>query len=737
MALDLLGTRAFLPTLLAQITNASPHPLPLDPVVLQSILLVLAAGQRKHLILNALDPEEVSIVARIAEWTLSNVFNLPTHRLKIKPPKSKSIDDGVINPAAFLRSIFLTPSSSSAEALHDERPPSSSSISKTVHGSSGHYRKQSYRHGTSSRTATTHSDPFSDIQVPPDSMASQPPSLHPKQFDPTPAGSSYSHHRAHARHSRSTPSQHSKSKSKSKVPPVTASATSPRIPAALVISGLEHASDISQRALVRVLAGGCVVLPKKMQVNEAQKHQSGDDEEEEMWDLPENFIVVYVTSWDLRERPAIHKSLLDKFAMSTNITIQPGTKHALRSISTGSTPNPFSPQPNPPHLHSLSNPSTPLSPLNPLSPHPQTLPSQSIPLPPGIPDNTYTSPPTNPFLPEHNRISSYRATQSLPRPRSVSPPSFTSATIPPPASDPADPLLHPTPRLSPEIGIATAVPNAGSPPTLTLPVTFLPYLRDTTARHTHISPSLNLYLQDLFTAARFDSPELEATLLTARAMEDAEMLARACRVLGTELRGWELIRGGEPSMKNEQEKNQEVGGDGEEDGSSGGPYGWEFETGYDPSGSVVIDIGIGDVNGRPDWLLSRQEPGINKHKGKEKRAEWPVGPLKVTFDEDESAGASTRSGKGTGLGVRILDVSEADVARIVPRVISHRVRMRDSWTDEVLAGAVCGAAFSADTDWEDMHKFQVRDGREDVGVTGSGQDDMTVKDILVRILQKV
>lgn len=68
MALDLLGTRAFLPTVLAQLTNASPHPLPLDPVVFQSILLVLAAGQRRHLILRAVDPEEVGIVARIAEW---------------------------------------------------------------------------------------------------------------------------------------------------------------------------------------------------------------------------------------------------------------------------------------------------------------------------------------------------------------------------------------------------------------------------------------------------------------------------------------------------------------------------------------------------------------------------------------------------------------------------------------------------------------------------------------------
>ncbi|KAM6503692.1 hypothetical protein JOM56_000635 [Amanita muscaria] len=46
-------------------------------------------------------------------------------------------------------------------------------------------------------------------------------------------------------------------------------------------------------------------------------------------------------------------------------------------------------------------------------------------------------------------------------------------------------------------------------------------------------------------AARFDAPELDGTLLTARAMEDAEKLARACRVLGTELGG--CATGGAPT----------------------------------------------------------------------------------------------------------------------------------------------------------------------------------------------
>lgn len=69
MVLDqLLGTRAFLLTLLGQLNSVSLHPIPLDPVIFQSILLVLAAGHRKHLILKATDPEEIGIIARTAEW---------------------------------------------------------------------------------------------------------------------------------------------------------------------------------------------------------------------------------------------------------------------------------------------------------------------------------------------------------------------------------------------------------------------------------------------------------------------------------------------------------------------------------------------------------------------------------------------------------------------------------------------------------------------------------------------
>ena len=109
---------------------------------------------------------------------------------------------------------------------------------------------------------------------------------------------------------------------------------------------------------------------------------------------------------------------------------------------------------------------------------------------------------------------------------------------------------------------------------------------------TQLSPSLNLYLQDLFSAARFDSPELDGTLLTAKAMEDAEMLIRACRVLGTELGGWELVRGGASNSKSRADELKTEDDQGDSNSTNG--HTWEFESGYDPSGSIAI--GIEDTN---------------------------------------------------------------------------------------------------------------------------------------------
>ena len=68
-------------------------------------------------------------------------------------------------------------------------------------------------------------------------------------------------------------------------------------------------------------------------------------------------------------------------------------------------------------------------------------------------------------------------------------------------------------------------------------------------------------------------------------------------------------------------------------------------------------------------------------------------------------------------GHEVMDVSEEDVATILPRVISHRVRVRDGPEDELLGSLVFCAAGPA---------------------PGKGQwERKTVKDIMVKILTEV
>jgi hypothetical protein len=79
-----------------------------------------------------------------------------------------------------------------------------------------------------------------------------------------------------------------------------------------------------------------------------------------------------------------------------------------------------------------------------------------------------------------------------------------------------------------------------------------------------------------------------------------------------------------------------------------------------------------------------------------------------------------------------LDVSEADVARIFPRVVSHRVRVRDSPVDEILSSAVCGAV-----SWPHTQGTNSDLGLVDVHDPNIVWERETVKDILVHVLATV
>ena len=224
-------------------------------------------------------------------------------------------------------------------------------------------------------------------------------------------------------------------------------------------------------------------------------------------------------------------------------------------------------------------------------------------------------------------------------------------------------------------------------------------------------------------------------------MEDAEKLVRACRILGTELGGWELIR--DPALGRESAVVEGNGGEGQgavvddEDGSNRNTREGEFETAYNPGNTTIMDVGLGEPRSSGD-VNKRAKPSKSAANKQKEKVEWHSPPLKVAFNEAKprSVEPSIRSMDGVDSEVPMFDVSEADVARIVPRVISHRVRMRDSWTDEVLAGAVSGATFFMDKDARFAKGAEWKSGQNGIEVE-IGQGETTVKDELVRILQRV
>jgi hypothetical protein len=219
-----------------------------------------------------------------------------------------------------------------------------------------------------------------------------------------------------------------------------------------------------------------------------------------------------------------------------------------------------------------------------------------------------------------------------------------------------------------------------------LPPAFLRSLR-TTCRTTYVTPMLSIYLADLFSAARHH-PLLDGTFLTARAMQDAEDLARAGRVLGIDLTGGELVR----SQDNAKYSYAE-------DGHADESVDQSMQARDDIANE--IDSGSGAIDMDTDRVYLYAD---NQNL-----------PIHSAVTQDHQVNPDP------------LYVSEADFARIVPRVITHRLRVRDSPQDEVLSSAVFGATFGLDDGW----KYEPGYNSSDTGTRS------TVKDILVGILGDV
>lgn len=173
-------------------------------------------------------------------------------------------------------------------------------------------------------------------------------------------------------------------------------------------------------------------------------------------------------------------------------------------------------------------------------------------------------------------------------------------------------------------------------------------------------------------------------MLTARCVQDAERLARAARVVGVDPTGVELLRGEEedrddPDSDKESESEDEDWQDIED----------EYET-IAITGSLRKSIGS---------------------------TKGPEDPVDTQRNQPSQ--------------VPVLDVTEVNIARMFPRCVSHRLRVRDGPREEVLAGAVFGATFG-----DSMLEDGAGDEAEEAYVDAY-EVRPTVKDILVSVMSEV
>lgn len=178
-----------------------------------------------------------------------------------------------------------------------------------------------------------------------------------------------------------------------------------------------------------------------------------------------------------------------------------------------------------------------------------------------------------------------------------------------------------------------------------------------------VSPSLSLYVDELFTAARHHH-ELDGTLLTTRAHKDAESLIRVQRLLSADSTSTELIRS----------------------------YGMEDKVGGESS-ERLIDT--------ENAILSSVLP--LKHDN------WLArGRVQATILSESGSGSTGHTDNTFQPDSQRMDVSEVDIARIIPRVLTHRLRTRDGPDHEILSSVVFPAVMTG-SDKVESHRRTVKE----------------------------
>ncbi|KAJ3535214.1 hypothetical protein NM688_g7010 [Phlebia brevispora] len=328
------GTAAYFPSILARIREAHPD-LPLEPVIVQSVLLCLVAGDdddpssqipshgSRHLVLRTRE-EDAALVLNLAEVVLTTVFGFPTHKRRVKHHSEASLRSDEFHerareqPEDFLRNLFFRRKHGSRWSMSTAREGSRKA--RSLHGP---HRSSSY---PSASLAVADN-------VPPPSSSHSREGTEESEIDVMSLGSSRRLFVTPASTLRVRPQA---PRTVTEPPPVTAMSVAQRLagsspklgtrrlesdftmslPKALAISGLEHAGMPAQRALLQVIHDRRLVL-------DAYESEDGIGR---AWPLPEDFIIVYVCPIDSQGRPPVLRTLLDKFAMSVDVVVSPLTR---------------------------------------------------------------------------------------------------------------------------------------------------------------------------------------------------------------------------------------------------------------------------------------------------------------------------------------------------------------------------------------------------------------------------
>lgn len=265
---------------------------------------------------------------------MTSIFGFITHKLRIRArpglsPRSSGTFPPSANPASFLRLLFF-----SSASTHDvPGPEDEGSIAGNRTGSSAqckkHSRSRSKLKSQSSRSPPSSSSPsdptlfkHTSLCPTPHSALTRPDSIASKQLT-----------------SGFNPPSPRFSVSREQDIPQSLATKVTELPRALVVSGLENAGLTSQRSLAKVLMEKKIVLegsgtttenhfktregkPWGHGLDAGENNESDDEEYSGVWNLPEGFILIYVCSWNAKERPTIHKTLVSSVSNPTHPNLQ-------------------------------------------------------------------------------------------------------------------------------------------------------------------------------------------------------------------------------------------------------------------------------------------------------------------------------------------------------------------------------------------------------------------------------